>query len=92
MYNKNKRNNTRTYDKSRPTTKPATENSTHISMLESYQRFTVDQASHSEGLPRESLLGQSRVQILQEANAGFGGAVCSTIASGAHLVVWKKWN
>lgn len=65
------------------------------------QRFTVDQASHSEGLPRESLLGQSRVQILQEANAGFGedvvtgggpgsvtgGAVCSTIASGAHLVV-----
>lgn len=28
------------------------------------QRFTVDQASHSEGLPRHSLLGQSRVQIL----------------------------
>lgn len=83
--------------------KTSNENSTKIPMLEPYQRFTVDQASHSECLPRQSLLGQSRVQVLQEANAGFGEdvvagggtssvgvAVCSTIATGAHLVVWKS--
>lgn len=67
------------------------------------QRFTVDQASHSEGLPRKSLLRESRVQILQEANAGFGEHIVSTApaatgatsegvtgrtaATGAHLVI-----
>lgn len=45
------------------------------------QRFTVDQASHSEGLPRESLLGESRVQILQEADAGFGEHVVASAAA-----------
>lgn len=67
------------------------------------QRFTIDQASHSEGLPRKSLLRESRVQILQEANACFGehivSAACAatgvtsegvagrTAATGAHLMI-----
>lgn len=50
------------------------------------QRFTVDQASHSEGLPRESLLGESRVQILQEADAGFSEHVVASAAASSTSV------
>lgn len=67
------------------------------------QRFTVDYASHSEGLSRKSLLRESRVQILQETNAGFCEHIMSaapaaasitgvdiagrTATTGAHLVI-----
>lgn len=50
------------------------------------QCFTVDQASHSEGLPRESLLGESRVQILQEADAGFSEHVVASAAASSTSV------